>query len=196
MIIIVLFGPPGSGKGTQAQILAQRFHLMHISTGDLFRYNMKNNTPLGLEAKSYIEKGKLVPDELTTEMLKDELQRNSDQKGFILDGYPRTTSQAEALDHLLQELYNSDVDKTLALHVEDEALVKRILKRSIDSGRSDDGDENIIRNRIKEYYEKTEIVSEYYKNQNKLVEVKGEGNIEEITQALSHELEKILQSKD
>lgn len=191
MIIIVLFGPPGSGKGTQAQILGQKFQLKHLSTGDLFRYNMKNNTPLGIKAKSYIDKGNLVPDELTTEMLKDELQRNSDQKGFILDGYPRTTSQAEALDGLLKELFNTSVNKTLALYVEDETLVKRILKRSIDSGRSDDADEKIIRNRIKEYYDKTAVVSEYYKNQNKLTELKGEGAIEEITEALSKEIEKI-----
>ncbi len=192
MNIIVLFGPPGSGKGTQAEFLTKKFQLKHVSTGDLFRYNMKNDTKLGLEAKSYIDKGALVPDELTTEMLKDELQRNSDQKGFILDGYPRTTSQAEALDSLLKELFQTTVKLTLALYVEDEVLVQRILKRSVDSGRSDDADENIIRNRIKEYYDKTAIVSEYYKKQNKLVEIKGEGTIEEITQALSLEIEKVI----
>jgi adenylate kinase len=153
---------------------------------------MKNDTKLGLEAKSYIDSGKLVPDELTTEMLKDELQRNSEQKGFILDGYPRTTSQAEALDVLLKELFNTSVKITLALYVEDKALVQRILKRSIDSGRSDDADENIIQNRIKEYYGKTAVVSDYYKNQNKLVELKGEGSIEEITGSLSKEIEKVI----
>ncbi|MDR2122847.1 MAG: adenylate kinase [Flavobacteriaceae bacterium] len=192
MNIIVLFGPPGSGKGTQAEILAKKFQLKHVSTGDLFRYNMKNDTKLGLDAKSYIDNGKLVPDELTTEMLKDELQRNSDQKGFILDGYPRTTSQAEALDVLLKELFQAEVNVTLALYVDDEVLVQRILKRSLDSGRSDDADENIIRNRIKEYYEKTAIVSDYYKDQNKLVELKGEGSIEEITRSLSEEIEKVV----
>lgn len=192
MNIIVLFGPPGSGKGTQAEVLAEKFQLKHVSTGDLFRYNMKNDTKLGIEAKSYIDKGNLVPDELTTEMLKDELQRNSDQKGFILDGYPRTTSQAEALDALLEELFQTTVDTTLALYVEDEVLVQRILKRSIDSGRSDDADENIIRNRIKEYYEKTAVVSEYYKKQGKLVEIKGEGSIEEISEALSKEIAEVI----
>ncbi|MDR3273074.1 MAG: adenylate kinase [Flavobacteriaceae bacterium] len=191
MTIIVLFGPPGSGKGTQAQVLAQKFGFKHVSTGDLFRYNMKNNTPLGQEAKSYMDKGELVPDELTTKMLKDELQRNPDQKGFILDGYPRTTSQAKALDSLLEELLQSGVDITLALSVEDEILVERIKKRSLDSGRADDADENIIRNRIKEYYDKTAIVSEHYKAQNKWVDLEGVGEIDEITQVLSKEIEKV-----
>ncbi|TWP27651.1 adenylate kinase [Apibacter muscae] len=192
MDIIVLFGPPGSGKGTQAEILSKKFNLKHISTGDLFRYNIKNETSLGIQVKSYMDKGNLVPDELTTEMLKDELKRNSDQKGFILDGYPRTTSQAEALDFLLKELFETNVSLTLALYVEDEILVQRILKRSIDSGRTDDADESIIRNRIKEYYDKTAIVSEYYKNQNKLREIAGEGTIEEITNSLSTEIEKVI----
>lgn len=192
MDIIVLFGPPGSGKGTQAEILSKKFNLKHISTGDLFRYNIKNETSLGIQVKSYMDKGNLVPDELTTEMLKDELKRNSEQKGFILDGYPRTTSQAEALDLLLKELFETNVSLTLALYVEDEILVQRILKRSIDSGRTDDADESIIRNRIKEYYDKTAIVSEYYKNQNKLSEIAGEGTIEEITNSLSSEIEKVI----
>ena len=191
MTIIVLFGPPGSGKGTQAQVLAEKFGFKHISTGDLFRYNLKNNTPLGQEAKSYMDKGKLVPDELTTKMLKDELQRNSNQKGFILDGYPRTTSQAKALDLLLDELFQTNVDVTLALNVEDEILVERIKKRSLDSGRADDADENIIRDRIKEYYDKTAIVAEHYKAQNKWVDLEGVGEIDEITQALSNEIEKV-----
>ncbi|MGM5629772.1 adenylate kinase [Apibacter raozihei] len=190
MNIIVLFGPPGSGKGTQAEILAEKFQLKHVSTGDLFRYNMKNNTPLGIEAKSYMDKGSLVPDELTTEMLKDELKRNSEQKGFILDGYPRTTSQAQALDSLLEELFQTTVKVTIALNVEDETLVHRIKKRSIDSGRSDDADENIIRNRIKEYYDKTAVVSQYYIDQEKFVDIEGEGNREEITAILSDVLVK------
>ncbi|MCO6564912.1 MAG: adenylate kinase [Apibacter sp.] len=192
MNIIVLFGPPGSGKGTQAKILSEKFHLEHISTGDLFRYNIKNNTKLGQEAQSYINKGNLVPDELTTEMLIDELRRNSNQKGFILDGYPRTKSQAETLDKLLNTIFRTQVDVTLALYVKDEILVKRILKRSEDSERLDDADESIIRNRINEYYEKTAVVSNYYKQQHKLVELDGEGNIEEITAALSKEIEKFI----
>lgn len=192
MNIIVLFGPPGSGKGTQAKILAEKYHLEHISTGDLFRYNIKNNTQLGQEAQTYINHGKLVPDELTTEMLIDELKRNSNKKGFILDGYPRTKSQAEALDELLDSIFQTQVDVTLALYVEDEILVKRILKRSEESGRSDDADESIIRNRIKEYYEKTAVVSNYYKEQHKLVELDGEGSIEDITAELSKEIEKFV----
>lgn len=192
MNIIVLFGPPGSGKGTQAKILSEKFHLEHISTGDLFRYNIKNNTKLGQEAQSYINKGNLVPDELTTEMLIDELRRNSNQKGFILDGYPRTKSQAETLDKLLNTIFRTQVDVTLALYVKDEILVKRILKRSEDSERLDDADESIIRNRINEYYEKTAVVSNYYKQQHKLVELDGEGNIEEITAALSKEIKKFI----
>ncbi|MDR1876684.1 MAG: adenylate kinase [Flavobacteriaceae bacterium] len=192
MKVVVLFGPPGSGKGTQAEVLAKKFQLKHVSTGDLFRYNKENNTELGLEAKPYIDNGKLAPDELTTKMLKDELQRNSHQKGFILDGYPRTTSQAEALDAILKELFQTEVNVTLALHVEDETLVQRILKRGITSGRSDDSDENTIRIRIKEYYEKTAIVSSYYKDQDKLVELEGEGSIDDITAALSGEIEKVI----
>jgi adenylate kinase len=192
MNIIVLFGPPGSGKGTQAKILAEKFQLEHISTGDLFRYNIKNNTKLGQEAQSYINNGNLVPDELTTEMLIEELRRNSNQKGFILDGYPRTKSQAETLDKLLDTIFQTEVNVTLALYVEDEILVKRILKRSKDSGRSDDADESIIRNRIKEYYEKTAVVSNYYKEQHKLIELDGEGSIEKITAALSQEIEKFI----
>lgn len=192
MNIIVLFGPPGSGKGTQAKILAEKYNLEHISTGDLFRYNIKNNTQLGQEAQTYINHGKLVPDELTTEMLIDELKRNSNKKGFILDGYPRTKSQAEALDELLDSIFQTQVDVTLALYVEDEILVKRILKRSEESGRSDDADESIIRNRIKEYYEKTAVVSNYYKEQHKLVELDGEGSIEDITAELSKEIEKFV----
>lgn len=192
MTIIVLFGPPGSGKGTQAVLLAEKFNFKHISTGDLFRYNMKNDTPLGIEAKNYINQGLLVPDELTTKMLIDELERNSSEKGFILDGYPRTVSQAEELDKIIKNLYQKEVvDITLALEVEDEVLVERIKERAKSSGRADDANEEVIRARIKEYYAKTAVVAEHYKTQNKWVVLNGIGTIEEINQNLSKEIEKI-----
>lgn len=191
MINIVLFGPPGSGKGTQAQNLIEKFNLKQISTGDLFRFNMKNDTDLGRLAKSYIDKGDLVPDQVTTDMLTDEVKRNADANGFIFDGYPRTANQTEALEQIVKEVLNSKISLCLSLVVEDEILVGRLLKRGETSGRTDDSNEEIIRNRIKEYYAKTAEVAELYKQHGIYVEVNGVGAIEEISEKLFAEVEKI-----
>ena len=191
MINIVLFGPPGSGKGTQAQNLIEKFNLKQISTGDLFRYNMKNGTELGKLAKSYIDKGELVPDQVTTDMLIDEVKKPTDTSGFIFDGYPRTANQTEALEKIVKELLNDEISVCLSLIVNDEILVERLLKRGITSGRTDDSNEEIIRARIKEYYTKTAEVAELYKQQGKYVEVNGVGGIEEISEKLFAEVEKI-----
>ena len=191
MINIVLFGPPGSGKGTQAQNLIQKFNLKQISTGDLFRHNIKNETELGKLAKSYMDKGELVPDQVTIDMLIDELKKPTDAQGFIFDGFPRTAFQTKALEDILKNVLNDQIDICLSLVVEDEILVKRLLERGKTSGRSDDADENIIRNRIKEYYTKTAEVAEIYKKQGKYVEVNGVGEIAEIAEKLYAEVEKI-----
>ena len=190
MINIVLFGPPGSGKGTQAQNLIEKFNLKQISTGDLFRYNMKNGTELGKLAKSYINKGELVPDQVTTDMLIDEVKKPTDTNGFIFDGYPRTANQTEALEKIVKELLNDEISVCLSLIVNDEILVERLLKRGETSGRTDDSNEEIIRTRIKEYYTKTAEVAELYKQQGKYVEVNGVGGIEEISEKLFAEVEK------
>lgn len=191
MINIVLFGPPGSGKGTQAQNLIEKFNLKQISTGDLFRYNMKNDTDLGKLTKSYIDKGELVPDQVTTDMLVDEVKKPTDAAGFIFDGYPRTANQTAELERIVKEVLNSEISVCLSLVVDDEILVERLLKRGETSGRTDDSNEEIIRNRIKEYYTKTAEVAELYKQQGKYVEINGVGEIDEISQKLFAEVEKI-----
>lgn len=184
MINIVLFGKPGAGKGTQAEFLKTKYNLTHISTGDIFRYNIKNETPLGLEAKSYINKGELVPDALTIKMLQDEIEKNPDTKGFLFDGFPRTTEQADALDAFLNTK-GWGVTATVALEADDEVLVARLLERGKTSGRADDQDETLIRNRYQEYNEKTAPLIEYYKAQGKFHAVNGIGEIAEITNRLS-----------
>lgn len=191
MINIVLFGPPGSGKGTQAKFLIEKYNLKQISTGDLFRFNMKNDTDLGKLAKSYIDRGELVPDEVTTDMLIDELRKPTTAQGFIFDGYPRTVNQTRALETIVKDVLNDQISLCLALIVEDETLVSRLLKRGETSGRTDDTDEAIIRNRIAEYYAKTAEVAELYKQQNKYVEINGVGDIDEIAQKLSVEVDKV-----
>jgi adenylate kinase len=179
MITLILFGPPGSGKGTQAANLVEQYGLLHISTGDLFRYEIKNNTPLGLEAKSYIEKGELVPDSVTIGMLKNKMDANQDVKGYILDGFPRTTPQAEALDELLAS-QGDEVTVLVALEVADEILTERLQGRAVTSGRADDADVEIIKNRIEVYKEQTSVVAEYYGKNEKTAYVNGVGSIEEI----------------
>lgn len=184
MTNLILFGPPGSGKGTQAAKLVAKYNLVHISTGDLFRYEMGNNTPLGLEAKSYIEKGELVPDTVTIGMLKNKVEANPKAKGFIFDGFPRTIAQAEALDNLLKEM-GTNVATLLALEVDDEEITKRILLRGKSSGRADDNNEQIIRNRIEVYKNETSPVFEYYAQQGKSRKIEGVGSIDEIFNRLS-----------
>lgn len=191
MINIVLFGPPGSGKGTQAQNLIEKFNLKQISTGDLFRYNIKNETELGKLAKSYIDQGALVPDQVTIDMLIDEVKKPTDAAGFIFDGFPRTAAQTQALETIVKDVLNTEIDLCLALIVDDEILVQRLLKRGETSGRTDDANEEIIRARITEYYTKTAEVAELYKQQGKYVEVNGVGEIAEIADKLYAEIEKI-----
>ncbi len=184
MINIVLFGKPGAGKGTQAEFLKGKYNLTHLSTGDIFRFNIKNDTDLGRLAKTYMDKGDLVPDEVTIQMLQSEVDKNPDSDGFLFDGFPRTISQAEALDAFL-ESKSQAITATIALEADDEILVKRLLERGKTSGRPDDQDEEKIRNRYQEYNEKTAPLMNYYKEQNKFYAVDGIGSIAEITERLS-----------
>lgn len=184
MLNLILFGPPGSGKGTQATKLVDHYGLLHISTGDLFRYEMGNDTPLGLKAKEYIAKGDLVPDEVTIGMLKNKVNASPEAIGFIFDGFPRTIAQAEALDEFLSEKGTS-ISALVALDVNDEEIIARILKRGLTSGRADDNDEDIIRNRIVNYNNETAQVYDYYAQSNKSVKVNGLGTIEEIFDRLT-----------
>lgn len=181
---IVLFGPPGAGKGTQADILKVKYQLVHISTGDVFRFNIKNETELGALAKSYMDKGHLVPDEVTINMLRAEVEKNPEANGFIFDGFPRTEAQAIALDELMKEM-DTQINAMVALEVDDEVLVGRLLERGKVSGRADDANEEVIRERIAEYYRKTDILKEYYQGQHKYYGVDGVGSIQEITDRLS-----------
>lgn len=190
MTNLVLFGPPGAGKGTQAEVLKQQYNLVHISTGDVFRYNIKNATELGTLAKSYIDKGQLVPDEVTINMLNAEVDKNPNAKGFIFDGFPRTEAQADSLAKLLKTK-GAEVSAMVALEVEDEVLVQRLLDRGKTSGRPDDADESIIRNRIKVYYTETAILKNYYQKQNKYFGIDGVGAINEITDRLSKVIDKL-----
>jgi len=189
MFNLILFGPPGSGKGTQSEKIIEKFHLVHLSTGDLLRSQIAQQTALGLEAKKLMDKGQLVPDEVVVGMISTALEENPQAKGFLFDGFPRTAAQAEALDSLL-EIKKTPVKVMLALDVSEDELVKRILKRGQSSGRSDDTDETIIAARVAEYKNKTEAVADYYRKSDKVVMVSGEGSIDEIFARLSGEIEK------
>ncbi len=182
---IVLFGPPGAGKGTQATLLKEKYNLVHISTGDVFRYNIKNKTELGLLAKTFMDDGNLVPDEVTINMLKAEVDRNEGANGFIFDGFPRTNSQAKALDEFLAEK-GEQINGMVALEVPEDLLVERLLERGKTSGRTDDTDEGKIRNRFNEYNTKTAVLKDYYAQQNKYFGVNGVGSIEDITERLAN----------
>lgn len=184
MINLVLFGPPGAGKGTQASILKDQFNLYHISTGDMFRYNIKNETELGTLAKSYMDKGQLVPDEVTIKMLEAEVESNPEVKGFIFDGFPRTPAQAQALDHFLKRK-ETKISAMIALEVDDKILIERLLERGKTSGRVDDADELVISNRIAVYYKETAVLKNFYQAQDKFYGVNGEGSVAEITERLS-----------
>src|SRR5690625_402179 len=191
MINLVLFGSPGAGKGTQAERLQKKYNLIHISTGDVFRYNIKNKTELGKLAKTYIDEGQLVPDAVTIDMLRSEVDKHPQAKGFIFDGFPRTTAQAEDLDNLMSEK-GAAINAMLAPEVEDDILVQRLLERGKISGRKDDANEEIIRKRLEVYYQQTEIVKSYYQKSNKFFSIDGEGSIEEITERLSEVIDSFL----
>ncbi len=190
MLNLVLFGPPGAGKGTQANLLINRYNLIHLSTGDLLRNEIAAKTKLGLEAKSIMDKGNLVPDNVVIGMIAKKIDLNVDSNGFIFDGFPRTVAQAIALDNLLKEKKTS-INIMLSLKVEDIELIKRLLKRGKDSGRSDDQDKNIITNRINEYNNKTAPLKEYYSEQNKLREIDGIGPVNNIALNINKVIENL-----
>lgn len=179
MLNIVLFGPPGAGKGTQAAKLKEKFNLVHLSTGDILREEIKQNSPLGQEAKAFMDKGELVPDEVVINMIGNCLNQNEGADGYIFDGFPRTTEQARALDNLLQK-HKTEIDLMLSLEVDDEELVDRIIQRGRDSGREDDKNESVIYNRILTYNKKTAPLKTYFGDQGKYNSINGVGSIEEI----------------
>ncbi|MEI6086226.1 MAG: adenylate kinase [Bacteroidota bacterium] len=191
MFNIILFGPPGSGKGTQSEKLIESYGLIHLSTGDILRREITAATALGLEAKSLMDKGILVPDEVVVGMISSALDSNPQAKGFLFDGFPRTEAQSVALDKLLAEK-NTEIGVVLALEVSREELVKRLLQRGLTSGRSDDTNETIISNRIVEYQTKTTVVANYYSKFDKVVHVKGEGTVDDIFSSLCSEIDKRL----
>lgn len=191
MIAIVLFGKPGAGKGTQAEFLKEKYNLTHISTGDVFRFNLKNGTELGNQAKVFIDKGELVPDEITINMLANEVANNMDKSGFLFDGFPRTIQQAEALEALLKEK-NIEFVGTIGIDANDDILVARILERGKTSGRSDDQDEQKIRNRYTEYNEKTAPLINYYTEKNKYTAIDGIGSIAEVTERLAKVIDTLI----
>ncbi|MCJ8209413.1 adenylate kinase [Mucilaginibacter sp. RS28] len=189
MLNLVLFGPPGAGKGTQSQNIIEKFGLIHLSTGDLLRSEIANGTALGLEAKKLMDQGLLVPDEVVIGMISNKLDSNKDAKGFIFDGFPRTVAQAEALDTLL-ESKGSKISCMIALEVNDEELEHRLLLRGQSSGRPDDANPDVIRKRIREYNEKTAPVADFYKAQHKFTSINGIGSIEEIFDSICKVIEK------
>lgn len=189
MFNLILFGPPGSGKGTQSERLIARYGLKHLSTGDILRSEIANQTALGLEAKALMDRGELVPDEVVIGMIRAALDNNPQAKGFLFDGFPRTKAQSEALDKLLAQR-NEAINVVLALEVTEEELVKRLLNRGLTSGRSDDTNESIIRARIAEYHKKTSAVADHYRVFDKVVGIKGEGTVDDIFNALCAEIDK------
>jgi adenylate kinase len=188
MLNIILFGPPGAGKGTQSENIIAKYQLAHLSTGDIFRANIKGGTELGILAKSYIDKGQLVPDEVTIKMLQSEVEKNADAKGFIFDGFPRTAAQAQALDSFLATK-KSEIATLISLEVEEGELKRRLLERGKTSGRADDVDPTVIQNRIEVYKSETTPVKEYYSKQNKTAEIAGIGAIDEIFQRICEKID-------
>ena len=183
MFNIVIFGKPGSGKGTQADFLKDKYDLYHISTGDLFRKNISNKTDLGIEAKSFLDSGDLVPDTVTIKMLENEVLSNKDANGFIFDGFPRTNNQAESLDIFLESI-NQKINATIALEVDEDELITRLLDRGKTTNRSDDQDIEKIKNRFNEYNNKTSILINFYQKQSKFYSVNGHGSVDDITSRL------------
>lgn len=190
MVNLILFGPPGSGKGTQAKMLVEKYNFFHISTGDMFRYEMGNNTPLGLKAKEYIHAGNLVPDSLTIEMLKARVIANKDVYGFIFDGFPRTTPQADALDQLMNSM-GQNVNKLIALDVDDQEIIDRLQERAKVQGRADDANIETVQNRIDVYKKNTTPVFDYYAHFDKSTKIEGVGSIEDVFGRLCTEIDKI-----
>ena len=186
---IVLFGMPGSGKGTQANFIKIKYNLTHISTGDVFRENIKKNTELGKLARSYIDSGKLVPDELTINLLENKIEENTNSKGYIFDGFPRTIEQGIHLDNFLFKK-NLNINLTISLEVDERILINRILKRGVESGRADDQDKMKIRQRFDEYNQKTSILKEYYKEQNKFFSISGQDSINQVKDRLTKLIDK------
>jgi adenylate kinase len=189
MFNLILFGPPGSGKGTQSERLVEKYGLVHLSTGNLLREEISQKTPLGLEAKSFMDKGQLVPDEVVIGMVDSQFEKHKEAKGFLFDGFPRTVAQAVALDKLL-ELKKTEITSVLALDVSEEELVKRLLNRGKTSGRSDDSDELVIRKRFSVYTDETSPVAEHYKKVRKFYTIKGEGTVDDIFVSLSDSIDK------
>ncbi|MET3875129.1 adenylate kinase [Chitinophaga sp. OAE865] len=194
MVNLILFGPPGSGKGTQSANIIQKYGLIHLSTGDLLRSEIGDKTPLGLEAKKFMDQGLLVPDEVVIGMISSKLDANPDARGFIFDGFPRTTAQAEALDKLLA-LKKTSISTVLSLEVPEDALIKRLLNRGLTSGRSDDASEDVVKARIVEYHNKTAPVADHYAKFGKFKKVKGDGTEEEVFELLSKELDELVGEK-
>ena len=191
MLNIILFGKPGSGKGTQAEFIKEKYELVHISTGDLFRQNIKNQTELGKLAQKYMNNGDLVPDTVTIGMLKSEVESNINANGFLFDGFPRTVDQAVSLDKFLDNK-KLRIDLTIAIDVKEEILIERILNRGLTSGRKDDQDKIKIKNRFDEYNSKTSLLEDYYKNQNKFKIIDGYGDIEEISKRLYSQIDEFI----
>jgi len=189
MFNLILFGPPGSGKGTQSEKLVEKYGLVHLSTGNLLREEISNRTPLGMEAKNFMDKGQLVPDEVVIGMIDNSLDHHKEALGFLFDGFPRTVAQAQALDRLL-ELKGTEIALVLALEVSEEELVKRLLNRGKTSGRTDDTNEPVIRKRFAVYINETEPVASHYKKEKKFHSVKGEGSVDEIFNSICTVIDK------
>ncbi|GHT50240.1 adenylate kinase [Bacteroidia bacterium] len=189
MLNIVLFGAPGTGKGTQSELIIKKYGLHHISTGDILRKEIERKSPLGLQAEKHISAGQLVPDELIIDMLADVLNKNTDAKGYIFDGFPRTIPQAKALDKLLGEREIA-ITAVLSLKVEEKALIQRLLKRGQESGRADDKLE-VIENRMKVYREQTDPLRDFYKKNGKLVNIPGDGTVEEVFEEIVVEIDRL-----
>ena len=191
MFNLILFGPPGSGKGTQSDRLVEKYGLIHLSTGNLLREEIANKTPLGIEAKKFIDHGQLVPDEVVIGMVDSFFDKHKEANGFLFDGFPRTVAQAQALDRLLT-LKKTDIAVVLALDVTEKELVNRLLNRGKTSGRSDDTDENVIKKRFAVYTNETSPVADYYKKARKFKSIQGEGSVDEINAALRQAIDKAL----
>lgn len=191
MFNLILFGPPGSGKGTQSDRLVEKYGLIHLSTGNLLREEIANKTPLGIEAKKFIDHGQLVPDEVVIAMVGSFFDRHKDVNGFLFDGFPRTVAQAQALDRLLS-LKKTDIAVVLALDVTEAELINRLLNRGKTSGRSDDSDENVIKKRFAVYTTETSPVADYYKKLRKFKSIQGEGSVDEINAALRQAIDKAM----